>query len=112
MRTFVYIDHLKGLVQPASWEALGVAKTLGTATALVFGTDLQPLAKEAFEFGADEVLLAEDPALHDYRAEPYAATLSALVSGTASTSRWPRTARSASTSCAPSRAASTCCSWI
>ena len=37
MKTFVYIDHFKGEVQPASWEALGLAKSLGTASAVVFG---------------------------------------------------------------------------
>lgn len=83
MKTLVYIDHFKGEVQPASWEALGVAKSLGEATAVAFGTDLQAVAKAAFEFGADAVLLAEDAALADYRAEPYASTLSALVAAAA-----------------------------
>jgi electron transfer flavoprotein alpha subunit len=79
MNSLVFIDHFKGEVQPASWETLGVAKTLGSATAVAFGVDLQAVAKAAFEFGADEVLLAEGAALQDYRAEPYAATLAALV---------------------------------
>ena len=83
MKSLVYIDHFKGEVQPASWEALGVAKTLGTATAVVLGTDLQAVAKSAFEFGADEVLLAEEATIQDYRVEPYASTLSALVSSMA-----------------------------
>jgi electron transfer flavoprotein alpha subunit len=80
MKTLVYIDHFKGQVQPASWEALGVAKSLGTATAVIFGSSLEALAKTAFEFGADEVLVADNPALTDYRAEAFAATLSALAS--------------------------------
>ncbi len=79
MKTFVYIDHFKGEVQPASWEALGVAKTLGAASAVILGSDLQSIAKMAFEFGADEVLVADDAALQDYRVEPYASTLSALA---------------------------------
>ena len=28
MKTFVYIDHFKGEALPASWEAIGVGKTL------------------------------------------------------------------------------------
>jgi electron transfer flavoprotein alpha subunit len=80
MKTFVYIDHFKGEVQPASWEALGLAKSLGTASVVIFGSGLDAIAKAAFEFGADEVFIADDPALTDYRAEPYASTLSALVS--------------------------------
>jgi electron transfer flavoprotein alpha subunit len=80
MKTFVYIDHFKGEIQPASWEALGLAKSLGTASAVIFGSGVDAIAKAAFEHGADEVFVADDPALTDYRAEPYAATLSALVS--------------------------------
>ena len=80
MKTFVYIDHFKGEDQPASWEALGLAKTFGAATALVFGSGVDEVAKAALEYGADEVLLADDAALLDYRAETYAATLTALAS--------------------------------
>jgi len=81
MKTLVYIDHFKGEVQPASWEALGVAKSFGSASAVIFGSGLNALAKTAFEFGADEVLTADDPALTDYRAEAFASTLSALAAG-------------------------------
>ena len=80
MKTFVYIDHFKGEAQPASWEALGLAKTFGEATALVFGSGVDEVVKSAFEYGADEVLLVDDSALLDYRAETYASTLSALAS--------------------------------
>ncbi|MFN8435566.1 MAG: electron transfer flavoprotein subunit alpha/FixB family protein [Anaerolineales bacterium] len=80
MKTFVYIDHFKGEVQPASWEALGLAKSFGTAVALVFGAGVDDVAKAAVEFGADEVLVADDASLADYRAETYASTLSALAS--------------------------------
>ncbi|MGE5249926.1 MAG: electron transfer flavoprotein subunit alpha/FixB family protein [Bacteroidota bacterium] len=80
MKTLVYIDHFKGELQPASWEALGLAKTLGTASAVIFGSGVDEIAKAAFEYGADEVLVADDPALLDYRPEPYASTLSAVLS--------------------------------
>ena len=86
MKTFVYIDHFKGEVQPASWEALGLAKSLGTASAVVFGSGLDGVVKSAFEHGADEVFVADDSALTDYRSEPYASTLSALVSSHAASS--------------------------
>jgi electron transfer flavoprotein alpha subunit len=94
MKTFVYIDHFKGEIQPASWEALGLAKTFGTATALVFGSGLDEIAKAAFEYGADEVIVVDDSALTDYRAEPYASTLSALASSsTPDLILFPTTAR-------------------
>jgi len=94
MKTFVYIDHFKGEVQPASWEALGLAKKFGSAVALVFGTGVNDVAKAAFEFGADEVLLADEATLADYRAEVYASTLSALASShTPNLILFPTTAR-------------------
>ena len=80
MKTVVYIDHFKGEIQPASWEALGLAKSLGTASAVVFGSGVDAIVKAAFEYGADEVLAADDAALTDFRVEPYASTLSALAS--------------------------------
>ena len=80
MKTFVYIDHFKGEVQPSSWEALGLAKSFGAAVALVFGTGVEAVAKMAVEYGADEVLVADDSSLTDYRAEVYASTLAALAS--------------------------------
>ena len=80
MKTWVYIDHFKGEALPASWEAIGVGKTLGDVSAIVFGSGVEAVAKSAFEYGADEVLLADDPSLEDFRAEVYTSTLSALAS--------------------------------
>jgi len=80
MKTFVYVDHFKGEIQPASWEAIGLGKSLGSVSAVVFGSGVGAVVKTAFEYGADEVFVADDPALEDFRAEPYASTFSALVS--------------------------------
>ena len=79
MNTWVYIDHFKGEALPASWEAIGVGKSLGSVTALVLGSGVEGLAKTAFEYGAEQVLLADDPELEDYRGEVYASTLSKLA---------------------------------
>ena len=79
MKTWAYIDHFQGNALPASWEAIGLAKTFGPVSALVFGHDVENLVKSAYEFGADEVLLADDPSLADFRAEAYATTLSRLA---------------------------------
>jgi electron transfer flavoprotein alpha subunit len=53
---------------------------LGPASAIVFGSGVDAIAKEAFEYGADEVLIADDPALLDFRVEVFASTLAALAS--------------------------------
>jgi electron transfer flavoprotein alpha subunit len=79
MKTFVYIDHFKGEIQPASWEAIGLGKSLGAVSAVIFGSGVEAIAKAAFEYGADEVFVADEAELADYRAETYASTLSALV---------------------------------
>ena len=80
MKTLVYVDHFKGEIQPASWEAIGLGKTLGSVSAAVFGSGVDGIVKTAFEYGADEVFVADDPTLEDFRAEPYASTFSALAS--------------------------------
>lgn len=80
MKTFVYIDHFKGEVQPASWEALGLGKTFGSVSAIIFGSGVDAITKAAFEHGADEVLISDDSALTDFRVEVFASTLSALAS--------------------------------
>jgi electron transfer flavoprotein alpha subunit len=81
MKTWVYIDHFKGEVQPGSWEALGLGKTFGNVSAVVLGSGMDAVVKTAFEYGADEVIVADDPALLDYRAESYASTFSAIAAG-------------------------------
>jgi len=80
MKIWVFVDHFKGQVLPASWEAVGVGKKHGTVSAVIFGQNIESLAKDAFEHGADEVLLADDATLAEYRAEAFAATFSKLAS--------------------------------
>jgi electron transfer flavoprotein alpha subunit len=83
-KVWVYLDHFKGEVYPASWEALGAGKTiagqLGSGvTVIVAGTQVKSLAEKAFHFGADEVLYADDETFTDFRAEPFASLLSQLA---------------------------------
>ncbi|HSB67083.1 MAG TPA: electron transfer flavoprotein subunit alpha/FixB family protein [Anaerolineales bacterium] len=83
-KIWVYIDQYKGQPLATSWEGIGAAKTLaaqlgGGVTALVFGKGVEPIATQAFQYGADEVLLADDPSLEDYRAEPYTTLLAKLA---------------------------------
>lgn len=81
---WVYIDHFKGEGHPGSWEAIGAAQALAEQlgsgiSAVVLGSDVQDLAEQAFHYGVDEVLLVDEAALDDYRAEPYASALSQLA---------------------------------
>lgn len=79
MKIWAYIDHFQGQPVPASWEALGAAKTFGETTAVLFGQGLENLTQLALEYGADSVLVVNDPVLSEYRAETYADTLTALL---------------------------------
>ena len=79
MKTFVYVDHFKGEIQPASWEAIGLGKTLGSVSAVVFGSGVDAVVKTAFEFGADEVFVADDPALDEIDQVAAARVLAAAI---------------------------------
>jgi electron transfer flavoprotein alpha subunit len=80
----VYIDQFKGEALAASWETLGAGRALadqmgGGLIALVAGAGAQQVASQAFRFGSDEVLYADDATLQDYRPEPYAALLAKVA---------------------------------
>lgn len=81
---WVFIDQFKGQALPASWEALGAARKLagsstGIVAALIFGENVEDIAQTAVHYGADQVYLADDASLADYRPEPYAALLAHLA---------------------------------
>lgn len=83
-KVYVYVDHFQGAAQPASWEALGAAKKVaealgGGVSAVLMGHGMEDLAKQAVEYGADEVLLVDDSNLADFRPETHAAVLSKLL---------------------------------
>jgi electron transfer flavoprotein alpha subunit len=83
-KIWVYVDHFKGEALPASWEAIGAGLSLADqfgsgVTALVLGSEAGGVAQEAFHYGVDEVILVDDPALVDYRPEPFATVLSRLA---------------------------------
>jgi electron transfer flavoprotein alpha subunit len=81
-KIWVYIDQFRGVASPASWEAIGVAKSLSggaDVTALVFGEGVGSIVKQAFEYGADSVWVCDHATLADYRVEPYAGLLAKLA---------------------------------
>jgi electron transfer flavoprotein alpha subunit len=83
-KVWVYIDHFNGKVYPSSWETVGAGRSLaselgGGVTAVVAGQNGKEVAEQAVQYGVDTVLLVEDAALADYRAEAYASMLSQLA---------------------------------
>jgi electron transfer flavoprotein alpha subunit len=76
-KILAYIDHFHGKAQSSSWEGLGLAVRIaedlgGEAAALVLGDSGQDLADLSYQYGADQVLLGEDPELGDFRPEIFA----------------------------------------
>ncbi len=78
--TWVFVEQFKGQLAAASLEALGAARALGGGvTALLFGQGVSALAQSVIAHGADEVLVADDATLADFRVEAYAALLVKLA---------------------------------
>jgi electron transfer flavoprotein alpha subunit len=80
----VYIDHFGGHALPASWEALGAAVSLKESyesgvTAVILGHEVEAIAREAVTYGADEVLVADDEKLKEFRPEIYTSVLVNLM---------------------------------
>lgn len=76
-KILAYIDHFHGKAQSSSWEGLGLAATIaaetgGETAALILGEGVNPLSDTAFHYGADQVFIADDPILKDFRPEPLA----------------------------------------
>ncbi len=83
-KIWVYVDQFKGEALLTSWEVIGAARGLADqmdsgVTALVFGEGVEALAQPAIQHGADEVLLADDATLSDYRSDPYTALIAKLA---------------------------------
>src|SRR5512143_4038200 len=83
-KIWAFIDQFKGQAVSSAWETIGAGRLLaeklgGGVTVLVFGQGVESIAQQAFQFGADEVFLADDPVLADFRPEAYATTLSKLA---------------------------------
>ncbi len=83
-RVFVYIDQYNSLVPQVSWECIEAAQLLaqrlgGGVSAIILGKDIESLAQEVFHYGADEVILVDDPALENYRPEPLLTSLNTIT---------------------------------
>jgi electron transfer flavoprotein alpha subunit len=81
---FVYIDHFQGESLPASWEAVGVARTLaddqgGEVVAIVVGEAIGDLANQAIHYGADRALVVDQAAMADFRPEPFSSIVAELT---------------------------------
>lgn len=80
----IFAQQVDNKLSSIAFELVGkaheLAEKLGTeVTAVVLGSDIAGLATELAEYGADKVVVVDDPALKDYRTEPYAQALAAYI---------------------------------
>lgn len=81
---FVFAQQVDNKVSAVSFELLGKAKELAAAlntevTAVLLGSGVKSLADELAVYGADKVILVDDPALEIYTTEPYTAAMDAVI---------------------------------
>ncbi|MCZ6633464.1 MAG: electron transfer flavoprotein subunit alpha/FixB family protein [bacterium] len=81
---FVWMDQTRGQIDPIAWEALGAGRRVaeglgGQLVGLVLGEQVDALAEQAIQYGADRVFVADDATLYGFRLEPYAAVIVELA---------------------------------
>ncbi|MDL2250711.1 electron transfer flavoprotein subunit alpha/FixB family protein [Lachnospiraceae bacterium OttesenSCG-928-J05] len=81
---YVYAQQVDNKIDGVALELLGkardLAKDLDTdVTAVLIGSDVKGLVKKLAQYGADKVILVDDPALKEYRTEPYTHALSSVI---------------------------------
>ena len=80
MTTLVFLEHHGNELQKPSLGVLSKAAELGgEVTAVVAGSDVEPLASEAGKFGASTVLVADDPRLEAPLPQPRVDVLAQLI---------------------------------
>ncbi|MGI6072796.1 MAG: electron transfer flavoprotein subunit alpha/FixB family protein [Lachnospiraceae bacterium] len=80
----VFAEQVDNKLSGIAFELLGEANKLADAlgvsvTAVVCGSNIAPLADELAAYGADRVIVVDDPELKDYRTEPYAHALASAI---------------------------------
>ena len=81
---YIFAEQVDGKLSGIAFELLGkaneLAKDLNTyVAAVVIGSDIKCLADELAEYGADKVIVIDDPECKDYRTEPYAHALASAI---------------------------------
>ena len=81
---FVYAQQVDNEISGIALELLGkaneLAKDLNTdVTAVLVGSGVSGLVDTLAEYGADKVIVVDDPELKDYRTEPYTHALASVI---------------------------------
>ncbi len=81
---YVFAQQVDNEISSIAFELLGKAKDLAKdlstdVTAVLLGSGVKDLADKLAEYGADKVIVVDDPELKVYRTEPYAHALSSVI---------------------------------
>lgn len=81
---YVFAQQVDNEISGIALELLGKGKELAAkleteVTAVLIGYNVKNLADKLAEYGADKVIVVDDPELEVYRTEPYAHALSSVI---------------------------------
>ncbi|MBR6217571.1 MAG: electron transfer flavoprotein subunit alpha/FixB family protein [Eubacterium sp.] len=81
---FIFAQQVDNEISNIAFELLGkgkdLAADLGTeVTAVLVGSGVKGLADSLAEYGADRVIVVDDPELKEYRTEPYTHALASVI---------------------------------
>lgn len=81
---YIYAEQVDNQISSIALELLGKAKDLAKdlntdVTAVLIGSDVKGLADSLAVYGADHVIVVDDPELKDYRTEPYTHALASVI---------------------------------
>ena len=81
---FVFAQLVDNVISNIAYELIGkgkeLAKDLGVeVTAVLVGSDVKGLADQLAEYGADKVIVVDDPELKEYRTEPYTHAIASVI---------------------------------
>ena len=81
---YVFAEQVDNQISNIALELLGKARELAAkldekVTAVLVGSNVANLVDELAKYGADRVIVVDDPELKDYRTEPYAHALASVI---------------------------------
>lgn len=81
---YIFAEQVDGKVSNIAYELIGEAKNLAEAlktdvTAVLIGSGVKGEAEKLGAYGADRVILVDDPELKEYRTEPYTHALAEVI---------------------------------
>ena len=81
---YVFAQQVDNELSGIAFELLGKAKDLAKdldtdVTAVLIGFEVKDLADELAAYGADKVIVVDDPELKEYRTEPYTHALASVI---------------------------------